>query len=455
VAADFAINPAAARMRWSRLRKNIALNSSFKNDPNLPLIYGQSGGKGGGGGGGGSKGTTKRKHGDGNGGGNNKKSKFIKNEDEMDDDEIRVLGEDEVWMGKTEFKTEDDAANAAAGDGLESFAAIVEADRLRAVMDPLLFDEQQQQQQQQQQQLPRSASLEPLALRYVGATGRQATSLPPAATTQTSVLDDGNDIRITPTMTTSVGIITADSVTTIGAADIIDGGELSVVAAADKGQDANGEQKEKAQFGHDEEGANTNDNGNDDQIIVIENETYRNDQGGSQSIHLAPSDDQLKKKLVDMIGVATTENTADAAPAGHRGVHNEESDLSDPDNVVVLPHPRLSAAPQAAPHAVSKPTFKSKAKSSRVYDETKDELELLLPLGSEILTGGRLLRSQTGGGKKQKEKVEVEDAASAGGEVQQKDEGGGDMDDEEEDEMEEVIEEEYEDEDGSDGEWVE
>jgi hypothetical protein len=447
VAADFAINPAAARMRWSRLRKNIALNSSFKNDPNLPLIYGQNGGKGGSSG----KSSAKRKNnGDGNGG-NGKKGKFIKNEDEMDDDEIRVLGEGEVWMGKMEVKTEDDAAGGVGG--LESFAAIVEADRLRAVMDPLLFAEQQQQQQQ-----PRSASLEPLALRYMGAAGRQATSLPPAATAQASVLEDGNDIRTAPTMATSSDILAADSVTTIGAADITDGG--SSVAAADKGQDANGEQKQKAQqSGHDEEGTNKNGNGIDDQITVIENETYHNDQGGSEAIHLAihlapPVDDQLKNKPVDTNGVTSTENTAAAAPAGNRGVQNEDSDLSDPDSVVVLPHPRLSVPPQASPHAFSKPATKAKAKSSRVYDETKDELELLLPLDSGLLTGGRLLRSQTGGGKKQKEKVEVEDKTSEVGELQQKGEGGEDMD-EEEDEMEEVIEEEYEDEDGSDGEWVE
>ena len=100
VAADFGINPAAARMRWSRLRKNIAVNSAFKDDPNVSLVYGQK--------------KPKRKFdGTGGAGGSSKKNKpinlNIKGEDDEDDDEVMMMGEDEAWDVKREAKSE--AAN--------------------------------------------------------------------------------------------------------------------------------------------------------------------------------------------------------------------------------------------------------------------------------------------------------------------------------------------------------
>ena len=97
VAADFGINPAAARMRWSRLRKNIALNSGFKDDPNVALLYGQ--------------GKKKRKSESGIGGGG-KKGKFIKGEGD-DDEEAAVAGDD--WRIKREVKVEDEEGFGSSG----------------------------------------------------------------------------------------------------------------------------------------------------------------------------------------------------------------------------------------------------------------------------------------------------------------------------------------------------
>lgn len=89
VSADFGINPAAARMRWSRLRKNIALNSGFKNDPNIALLYGQ--------------GKKKRKPETAAAGGRAKKGKFVKEECEDDDEEAAGR----TWRVKSEIKLED------------------------------------------------------------------------------------------------------------------------------------------------------------------------------------------------------------------------------------------------------------------------------------------------------------------------------------------------------------
>ena len=97
VAADFAINPAAARMRWSRLRKNIALNSGFKNDPNIALLS--------------SQGKKKRKFETAAGVGG-KKTKRIKKEGE-DDEEVGGDG----WRAKMEVKAEDEEGFGGGGVG--------------------------------------------------------------------------------------------------------------------------------------------------------------------------------------------------------------------------------------------------------------------------------------------------------------------------------------------------
>ncbi|KAI5812935.1 hypothetical protein BZA77DRAFT_390269 [Pyronema omphalodes] len=89
VANDFGINPAAARMRWSRLRKNIAINSNFKNDPNIPGGYVAQTEK------------KKRKN-DGSSGSAVKKGKM--KSDGQDDDDNGLLPDN--WI-KREMKAED------------------------------------------------------------------------------------------------------------------------------------------------------------------------------------------------------------------------------------------------------------------------------------------------------------------------------------------------------------
>jgi hypothetical protein len=89
VANDFGINPAAARMRWSRLRKNIAVNSNFKNDPNIPGGYVAQTDK------------KKRKN-DGSSGPAVKKGKM--KSDGQDDDDDGLLPDN--WI-KREMKAED------------------------------------------------------------------------------------------------------------------------------------------------------------------------------------------------------------------------------------------------------------------------------------------------------------------------------------------------------------
>jgi hypothetical protein len=82
VAADFGINPAAARMRWARLRKNTAQNSGFKNDPNLPQSFGQQNRK--------RKSDCSRSR---------KKGKMLKSEGELDDDDDWIKREMEAEEG--------------------------------------------------------------------------------------------------------------------------------------------------------------------------------------------------------------------------------------------------------------------------------------------------------------------------------------------------------------------
>lgn len=86
-------------MRWSRLRKNIAINSAFKDDPNIPHLYG------------GPKKPTKRKFDNAGGGSSTKKGKGFK-----DEDEVMEIGEEEMWV-KREAKVDGGSFGFIAGAG--------------------------------------------------------------------------------------------------------------------------------------------------------------------------------------------------------------------------------------------------------------------------------------------------------------------------------------------------
>jgi hypothetical protein len=183
VANDFAINPAAARMRWSRLRKNIALNSSFKNDPNLSTIFGQK---------------KKRKVVDGPPAPPGKKGKLDVKMEGEDDDEVVFVGED-TWKVKAEMKAEDvgesssysigsigtdvmgdDYQTGPGGPGQGAHGMQGVDDALARVMDPMLFETSPGNCTAGSGVLgPRSLSLGPATVGEAPGTERQTFSMPP------------------------------------------------------------------------------------------------------------------------------------------------------------------------------------------------------------------------------------------------------------------------------------